>query len=49
LHFMVSALLPELGFHLRICNLGKFVIFYGIIGLQRRDFLQIISMYQKQS
>ncbi len=29
---MISALLAELGFHLQICILGKFVIFFDIKG-----------------
>ncbi len=40
---VISVIIPELWLHLRICSLGKFVIFYDIKGFQRRGFLQIIS------
>ena len=40
---MISVILLELEYHLRICNFGQFVIFYDIKGFQRRGFLQIIS------
>jgi hypothetical protein len=38
-----------LSFHLRICNLRQFVIFYDITVFQGRGFLQIISMYQQSA
>ncbi len=33
----------NLRFHLRICTLGKFLIFYDITGFQRRGFLNILN------
>jgi len=36
-----------LEYHLHICSLGKFVIFYYIKGFERRDFLHIRPMLQK--
>jgi hypothetical protein len=40
---MISKVWAGFEYHLRICNLGEFVIFYDISGFQRHGFLQIIS------
>ncbi len=40
---MISVIEAVLWLHLRICTLGKFVIFYDIAGFERGGFLQIIS------
>jgi hypothetical protein len=41
---MISVILPELGLHLHISSLAKFVIFYDITSFHRRDFLQVLSI-----
>ena len=36
-----------LGFHLRICVLGKIVIFWDIKTLFERSFFQLLSIYRQ--
>ena len=40
---MISVILPELWYHLRIWNLRQFVIFHDITGFERHGLLRIIS------
>jgi hypothetical protein len=44
---MISVIEAVLWLHLRICTLGKFVIFYDITGFKRRGFFHIISIYHQ--
>ena len=42
---MISVILTELEFHLQICTLGQFVIFYAITGSERYDLLKVLLIY----
>ena len=44
---VISVILSGFEYHLRICSLSQFVIFYDITGFEKRGILQIISIFHQ--
>jgi hypothetical protein len=47
--FMISQVWARLEYHLLICTLGEFVIFFDITGFERNQNLPIISIHHHQA